>query len=70
MVSGCLAVDCLRSFCVVKSRGFAHLVALRLVSMMLRCMIVKPVTVVDRMEMRTTDCFGTTRLVPHVPSSS
>ncbi len=36
----------------------------------LRCMIVKPVELVDRIEMRKTDCFGETRLVPHVPSPS
>ncbi len=30
MFSGCLAIDCLRSFCLVKSRGFAHLAALGL----------------------------------------
>ncbi len=34
------------------------------------CMIVKPVKLVGRMEMRKTDCFGKTRLVLHVPSSS
>ena len=39
-------------------------------SMMLLCMIVKLVELVDRIEMRKTDCFGKTRLVPHVPSSS
>ncbi len=32
--------------------------------------LVKPVGLVDRIEMRKTDCFGKTRLVPHVPSSS
>ncbi len=63
-------MDCLRSFRVVKSRGFAHLVAPGLVSMMLRCMTVKPVKLVDRIEMCKTECFGKTRLVPHVPSSS
>ncbi len=63
-------IDCLGSFCLVKSRGFAHLVALGLVLMMLRCMIFKPVELVDRIEMRKTDCFGKTRLVPHIPSSS
>jgi hypothetical protein len=31
---------------------------------------VKPVKLLDRTEMRKTDCFGKTRLVPHVPSSS
>ena len=40
------------------------------VSMMLLCMIVKLVKLVDRTEMRKTDCFGKTRLVLHVPSSS
>ena len=39
---------------LVKSRVFAHLVALGLVSMMLRCMIVKNVELVDRIEMRKT----------------
>ncbi len=58
------------SFCLVKSRGFAHLVALGLVSMMLRCVIVKIVELVDLIEMRKTGCSGETRLVPHVPSSS
>ncbi len=61
-------IDCLRSFCLVKLRGFAHLVAPGLVSMVLLCMIVKPLELVDRTEMRKTDCFGKTRLVPHVPS--
>ena len=37
---------------------------------LLRCMIVNTVELVDRIEMRKTDCFGKTRLVPHVPSSS
>ena len=50
--------------------GTLLLVALGLVSMMLRRMIVTPVELVDRIEMRNTDCFGKTRLVPHVPSSS
>jgi len=39
-------------------------------SMMLRCMIVKPVELVDCIEMGKTDRFGKTRLVPHVPTSS
>ena len=62
--------DSLSSYCLVKLRGFAHLVAPGLVSMMLLCMIVNPVKLVDRIEMRKTDCFGKTRRVPHVPSSS
>ncbi len=45
-------------------------VALGLVSMMLRCVIVKTVELVDLIEMRKTDCFGKTRLVPHIPSLS
>ena len=60
-------IDCLRSYCLVKLRGCAHLVALGLVSMLLLCKIVKPL---DHIEMRKTDCFGKTRLVLHVPSSS
>ena len=63
-------IDCLRSYCLVKLRGFAHLVAPGLVSMMLLCLIVKLVDLVDRIGMRKTDCIGKTRLVPHVPSSS
>ena len=55
-------IDCLRSYCLVKLRGFAHLVALGLVSMLLLCKIAKPVGLVDRIEMRKTDCFGKTRL--------
>ena len=55
---------------MVKLRGFAYLVAPGPVSMMLLCMIVKFVELVDRTEMRKTDCFGKTRLVLHVPSSS
>ena len=43
MFPGCLTIDCLKSFCSVKSRGFADLVALGLVSMLLHCMIVKRV---------------------------
>ena len=55
---------------VVKSRGFVHLVALGPISMRLLCVTVKAVELVDRMEMRKTDCFGKTRIVLHVPSSS
>ena len=43
-------------------------VILSTVSMMLRCMIVKTVELVDCIDMRKTDCFGKTRLVPYVPS--
>ncbi len=32
--------------------------------------LAKPVGLIDRIEMRNTDCFGKTRLVLHVPSSS
>ncbi|KAA6422405.1 MAG: hypothetical protein FRX49_07580 [Trebouxia sp. A1-2] len=51
---------------VVKSRGFVHLVALGPISMRLLCVTVKAVELVDRMEMRKTDCFGKTRIVLHV----
>ncbi len=50
-------IDCLRSYCLVKLRGSTHLVALGLVSMMLLCKIAKPVGLVDRIEMRETDCL-------------
>ncbi len=45
--------DCLRSHCLVKLRGSAHLVALGLVSMMLLCMIFKPVGLVKRCARQT-----------------
>ena len=48
-------------------KGLAHLAALGLVSMMLRCVIVE---LVDPIDMRKTDSFGETRFVLHVPSSS
>ncbi len=63
-------IDCLRSFCLVKSRGFAHLAALGLVSMMLHYVIVKTVVLVGLIGMHKTGCSGETRLVLHVPSSS
>jgi len=68
-------IDCLRSFCLVKSRGFAHLAALGSVSvnhqnLMLRCVIVNTIGLADLIEMRKTDCFRKARLVPQVPSSS
>ena len=50
--------------------GFAHLAALGLVLIILRCMIVTAVKLVYFSEMRKTDCFGETKLVLHVPSSS
>ena len=63
-------IECLRSFCLVESGGLAHLAALGLVSMMLRCIIVKTVKLADPIEMRKTDSYGETRLVLHVPSST
>ena len=72
MFSGCLTIDCLRSFCLVKSRGFAHLTALGLVSMMfttLHYVIVKTVVLVGLTGMHKTGCSEETRLVLHVPSS-
>ena len=70
MFSGCLTIDCLRSFCLVKSRGFAHLAPLGLISMMLHYVIVKTVEVIGLAGMHKTGCSGETRLVLHVPSSS
>jgi len=54
----------------VKSRGFAHLAAQGLVSMMLHYVIVKTVKLVGLIGMHKTGCLGETRLVLHVPSSS
>jgi len=62
-------IDCLRSFCLVKSRGFAHPVALGLVSMMLHYVMVETVILVGRTGMHRTGCSGETRLAWHVPSS-
>ncbi len=70
MFSGCLMIDCLRSFCLVKSKGFAHLAALGLVSMMLHYVTVKTVVLVGLTGTHNTGCSGETRLVLHVPSSS
>ena len=70
IMTGCLTIDCLRSFCLVKSRGFAHLAALGLVSMMLHYVIVKTFVLVGLIGMHKTGCSGETRLVLHVPSSS
>ena len=53
-------IVCLESFCLVESRGLAHLAALGLVAMMLRCVIVTTVKLVDSKEMRKTDSFGET----------
>ena len=47
MFSRCLMIDCLRSFCLVKSRSFAHLATLGLPSMMLHCANVKSVKLVS-----------------------
>ena len=53
-------IDCLRSFCLVKSQGFAHLVALGLFSMMSHCVIVTTVKIVDLTGMHKTGCSGNT----------
>ncbi len=62
--------DRLTNNLLVESRGFAHLAALGLVSMMLCCVIVKTVKLIGLIEMHKTNSFGKTRLVPHIPSSS
>ncbi len=66
MFSGCLTIDCLRSICLVKSRGFAHLAALGLISKMLHYVIVKNVVILGLIGMHKTGCSGETRLVLHV----
>jgi hypothetical protein len=58
-----------RSFCLVKSRGFVHLAALGLVSIVLHYVTVNTVVLVSLTGMRKTDCSGETRLVLHIPSS-
>ena len=67
--SGCLMKDCLKKKKLVKFKGFVHLDALGLVSMMLCYVTVKTVVSIDRIRMLRTDCSGETRLAPHVPSS-
>ena len=64
-VSGCLRA--LKP--LVKSRGFAHLAALGLISMMLHYVIAKSVVSVGLIGNYKTGCSGETRLVLHVPSS-
>ena len=54
--------DCLRSFCLVKSRVTAPQVALGLVSMMLQCVIVNFAAYIFLTRMLRTDCFGGTCL--------
>ena len=60
--------DCLRSFSLVKSKGFVHLDALGLVLMMLCYVTVKTVLSIDRIRMLKTDCSGETRFALHIPS--
>ncbi len=56
--------------CLVKSRGFVHLAALGLVSMILHYVTADTVVLVGLIGMHKTGCSGETRLVHHVPSSS
>ncbi len=63
-------IDCLSSFCLVKSIGFAHVVALGLGSMMLCYVIGKIVASIDFIRMHRTNCSGKTRIAWHVPGSS
>ena len=63
MCSGCPTIDCLRSFCLVKSRrpqAFAHLAGLGLVRMVMHCMIVKIIKLVGITGMHKTGCSGET----------
>jgi len=66
--------DCLRSFYLVKSRGFVHLVARGVLSMM-SCYVSVNTVVLEGLKltgMHKTGCSGDTRLVHvlHVHSSS
>jgi len=55
---------------IILSRGFIHLAALGLDSMVLHYMAVNTVILVGLTGMHKTGCSGETRLVLHVPSSS
>ena len=46
-----------------ESRGFAHLAAVGLVSMLLHYVIVKTVVLIGLIGMHKTGCFGETRLI-------
>ena len=66
ILSGCLKIDCQRSFCLVKSRGGAS----GLVSMMLHLVTFTNAASLGHTKMLRTDCLGEIRLVLHVPSST
>ncbi len=66
MFSRCLIIDCLRRFCWVNSRGFAHMAALGLVSMIEHYVSVKNVVLVGLTGMHRTGCSGEARLVLHI----
>ena len=69
--SGCLMIDCLRSFYLVKLRVPAPQDALGLVTMMLHQVIAMNAALLGHTRMLRTDCLTEqTRLVLHVPSSS
>ena len=53
MFSVCLMADCLTMFCLVKARGFAHLAALGIVSM-IYYMIFNTALLVDLIGMHNT----------------
>ena len=63
-------IDCLQNFSLVKLRGFAHLIVLDLVSMLLCYVTVKNVVSVELEGMLRADCSAETRLALHVPRSS
>ena len=69
-----VATETLQVWCSLAERLGMMVLKVRCFSlhdlMMLRCVIVKTVELGDLIEMRKTDCFGETRLVPHVPSSA
>ena len=62
-------VDCLRSFCLVKSKVNVCEVAPVQDSMMLCCVTVKNVTPTDHLGMLRIDCSGNTRLALQVLTS-
>ena len=61
--------DCLRSFYLKQSRGFAGVATLALVLVRSCCVIVKSIELVELTGMHKAGCSRETRLVLHVPSS-
>ena len=68
--SGCLIIDYLRRFSLVKSRGFAHLLPPRSTFNDVTSHDCQPVVSTDLIGMLRTDCSGETRLARPVHTMS